>query len=88
MLLSLQAELVTPVKGSILEAGKHAELAVTVYDSFGNITSDLAGHAIEATAHGPATVQFVQSPDGVRRYCCQPLVFPALSNSGALIAAS
>ena len=88
MLLSLQAEMATPVKGSILEAGKHAELAVTVYDSFGNITSDLAGHAVEATAHGPATVHFVQSPDGVYRYRCQPPVFPALSSSGALFAAS
>ena len=57
----------TPLKGGILEAGGHAELAVTVLDRFGNVTVDLAGHSIQATAHGPATVPFIESATGVYR---------------------
>ena len=56
-----------PLKGGILEAGRHAELAVTVFDQFGNVTVDLGGHPIEATAHGPATVPFTESAAGVYR---------------------
>jgi len=62
--------MVTPVKKGILEAGKHAELAVTVYDQYGNVTEDLAGHSVVATAHGPATVQFLETAAGVYRYQC------------------
>ncbi len=57
----------TPHKGGILEAGKQAELAVTVFDQYGNVTADLAGHSVEATAHGPATVPFVETAAGVYR---------------------
>ena len=63
----VQAELKSPYKGGILEAGKHAELAVTVLDRFGNVTADLAGNSIEATAHGPATVPFIETTGGVYR---------------------
>lgn len=52
----------------------YAELALTLYDQYGNITTDLTGSSIEATAHGPATVQFVKSPDGSYRSCCIPTV--------------
>lgn len=62
--------MVTPVKKGILEAGKHAELAVTVYDQYGNVTEDLAGHSVVATARGPATVQFLETAPGVYRYGC------------------
>ncbi len=57
----------TPLKGGILEAGQHAELAVTVFDQFGNVTADLAGHSVEATAHGPAIVPFAETAAGVYR---------------------
>ena len=63
----------SPHKGGLLEAGKHAELAVTVLDQFGNVTADLAGHSIEATAQGPATVTFVETAAGVYRSPCPSL---------------
>ena len=50
-----------------MEAGKHAELAVTVLDQFGNVTTDLAGHSVEAVAHGPAIVPFAETAAGVYR---------------------
>lgn len=56
--------------GGILEAGKHAELAVTVFDQFGNVTTDLAGHSVEAVAHGPAIVPFAETAVGVYRSAC------------------
>ena len=68
---SMQAVLSAPGKGGILEAGTEAELAVTVYDQYGNVTTDLAGRCIEATAHGPATVGFVQAANGSYR-CARP----------------
>lgn len=71
-----------PLVGGILEAGKHAELAVTVLDQFGNVTADLAGHSVEATAHGPATVPFVEAAAGVYRSVRTPTSLSGLAFVG------